>query len=167
MPVQLTDVTNLSDVLLQNNYELLFPNPPGGGDGRALLIQNASVQMPGRGNHEVSYTLHRHTAKMAGSRDYTNQFTASFLETGSRRVMSALQSWQEIITDKDTGCPSLKSDYATSCTITLLGANCNVVETRRFHNVWLLKFDQTELNGGQDQVITYTAEFRFDWWDFA
>lgn len=164
MPVTLQQVVSLPDVLLQDHFDLLIPNPPGGGDGEALMIRNMTAVLPGRSNRPIPVELHRHKTFYGGKRDYGNSFSASWVDTTDRRVINTLKSWQDLITDPTTGLPLPKTVYNTTATITIYDASNAPSELRTFHGLFIVSLEASNLSGSSNQPLPVSATFSFDYW---
>lgn len=163
MAVQLTDVTSLSDPLLANNFEFEIPNPPGGGDGRQLKIQNMSVGFPTRGVTQVELKLHRHKVKFAGSANFKNEFTSAHVDTASRTSIDLIEGWLEAINSSSSGIPHASSAYKSSGYMRLIGSDENIVMEREYTGLWPVDVNEVELNGDDDtKIIVWVVRWSFD-----
>lgn len=166
MPVELSNVISLPDVLLTDHFDLNIAAPPGGADGQSLLIRNMTASLPGRSNSIIGVTLHRHKVNYAGRRTYPGSFQASFVDSSDTLVLDGLRAWQDQITDQATGLPAPKSNYATTATVTIYNANNMAVEQRTYYGLWISAISDISLTGGEGSgsSVQVSVTFTYDYW---
>lgn len=165
MPIELTQVASLGDVLLQDHFDLIIPAIPGGGDGQSMTIRNLTASLPGRSNTAIAVELHRHKVHFAGKRTYSHSFTATYIDTADRKVIDALINWQNQITDSASGLPRPKTDYATVGVVNIYGSNNSVVETRTFYGLFISSIGDINLSGANNAPMEISVTFNFDYWN--
>ena len=62
------EVSSVKDPMLNDNYDIQFPNVPGGKDGRALRLQCKTAVKPGTNLAEVEVELFGHKLMHAARR---------------------------------------------------------------------------------------------------
>jgi len=163
-PIELTQVTSLPDVLLQDHFSLLIPAMPGGGDARTFEIRNMTATLPGRSNNVVAVELHKHKVHYAGKRIYPHTFSSQFVDTSDRKILDGLLDWQNMMTTQDTGLPRPKEDYATTGVITIFGADNRPVDTRTFYGLFPSNVQDIALAGATNSPIQVQVSFNYDYW---
>jgi hypothetical protein len=164
MPVVLTDVVNLSDVILANNFDLIIPNPPGSNDGSALTIRSLNGTLPGISHPAVPVTLHRCTAHFAGHRTYGGQFSVTFIDSDDGAIMQTLSAWNDLVSDPTTGLPNSKDNYTASAVVIVYDNSMNVYEQRTYQNIWITQQPDMQLDGQADSPLMISAVFAYDMW---
>lgn len=163
-PIELDQITSLPDVLLQDHFNFLIPNIPGGGDGQTLTIRNMTATLPGRANNVIPLELHRHKTHYSGKRIYRHSFQAQFVDTADRRVLQALLNWQNQMTEESTGLPRPKEEYATTGVVTIFGADNTAVEERTFYGLFVSDVADIALSGQSNAPIQVTMTLNYDYW---
>lgn len=162
-PVELTQVVNIADVLQADHFSLLVPNPPGGGDGEALLIKNMTATLPGLSTVPIMTKLHRHTVHHQSRQEFGSYtMAAQFVESTDRAVIQALIAWHNQKVNQQTGLPNPKSAYATTAFVTVYDSTNNPSEQRTLVNFVLETLAEVAL--GSEGSLKWNATFRYDNW---
>lgn len=163
-PVQLSQVVNIADVLQVDHFSLLIPNPPGGGDGEALLIKNLTAALPGLSTVPITTKLHRHTVHHQSRQEFGSYtIAAQFVESTDRAVIQALIGWHNQKVNQLTGLPNPKSTYATTAYVTVYDSANNPSEERTLINTVLETIQEVSV-GGESASLKWSAVFRYDNW---
>lgn len=161
--IELSQVVSLPDLLLTNHFSLMVPNPPGGGDGNKLFVQNMSAVLPGQSNTVVALDLHRFKTHFAGKRQWGNEFVAEYVETSENAVFSAFKKWQDMQTHADTGLPMPKAGYTTQGVVTLYDADNNAAESRTFYGLFVKAIGNISV-GETEGPVKVSVTFNYDYW---
>lgn len=162
--VQLSQVVTLSDVLVDNHFSFWISAIPGG-DSDAFYIRNMTASLPGDENAVTKVTLHRHDVNYANRRKFTQRFTATYIDTEDRKILTGLKLWRAAVTDPITGLPAAKAAYARIAQVAIYGSYGTTVESREYVNIWPSKVNDVPLNGSSENApLTFSVEFTYDMW---
>jgi hypothetical protein len=164
VPVELGQVTSITDFLQTDHFSFELPALPGGGDREAFVIRNLSAVLPGRSNQAVSGEIHRFKIKRAGKPVWNQSFVANYMDTVDRKIIDGLYAWQALNNDPETGLPRPSSEYMTAAVAVLYDMENNEVERRVFRNLWIEKIEDVALNGAQPGMINLAVTFSYDYW---
>lgn len=158
----LSDIRSLPDPLLSYNWDLFIPLVPSGADFRPLTIKCQNVTLPGVSVEDVPITLHGATVKYAGREMYTNQFTATFLETRDMTTRDAIRSWIEYARNVAANTGQFKVNYEATAQLALYDDKGNAVRTINVYGVFPQNMDEPSLDGSGSQPVLYTVTFNYD-----
>ncbi len=157
----LSDVRSLPDPLLSYNWDLFVPVVPVG-DFRALTIKCQNVTLPGVSVEDVPITLHGVTLKFAGREMFTNQFSATFLETRDMSTRDVIRQWIEYCRNVANNTGQYKVNYETTAQLALYDDKGNTVRTINIYGCFPQMLDEPSLDGSGSQPVLYTVTFNYD-----
>lgn len=157
----LADIRALPDPLLSYNWDLFIPNVPTG-DFRSPTIKCQNVNIPVVQTDDVPVTLHGVTVKYAGREMYTNQFTATFLETRDMTTRDVIRGWIEYCRNSAANTGTYKAQYATTALLALYDDAGNTVRTVNIYGCFPQSLDEPSLDGSGSQPVLYSVVFNFD-----
>jgi hypothetical protein len=164
MAVELAQVTSITDFIQTDHFTLELPALPGGGDRDAFVIRNLTAVLPGRSNQVVKGEIHRFTINRAGKPIWPQEFQASYMDTPDKKILSGIQNWMNLNSDPETGLPQTAARYLTTGVVVLYGMNDAEFERRTFHNLWLSKLADLNLNGATPGMANFNLSFTYDYW---
>jgi hypothetical protein len=164
MPVQLADVAGLTDVLVTNHFQFSIPNPPGGGDGQALIIRNMAAKLPIiPAIAAVRVPLHRHAMQFAGIVKRDGSFTATYTDTADRKVTNVLEAWYQATHDEVTGFPKPQAGYQTTAVTSLYDYNNVNAIDRTFYGLWVGNVAEIDLDGEAAGNLRFSVTFNYNY----
>lgn len=162
--VTLTEVLGINDPMLNDNFELVFPNIPGGGDGRQLRLQCRSGVKPGMSIQEVEVELFGHKVKHAARKTFSGNMSVGFVESYEGRIVDSLENWAETIRGTDTQSGTFKSQYAVTATLVIFDQTGAPALTYEIYNVWPTEVPEYSFDGSGGSVIQADATFAYDYY---
>lgn len=162
MPVELNQVTSITDFLQIDHFTFEVPVMPGGGNTKSLTIRNLSAVLPGTGNQVVSAELHRFTIQRAGKPIYGKQFTARMLIT-KRSDIDDLENWRALNSDPESGLPRPAKEYMTDAMCILYDMDNKPVERRTYKNLWIGNIAEVQLDGSTPGPLIFNVTFVYDY----
>lgn len=158
----LQDIRSLPDPLLSYNWDLFIPVVPSGSDFRSLTIKCQNVTLPGVSVEDVPVTLHGVTVKYAGREMYTNQFTASFLETRDMSTRDVFRGWIEYCRNSAANTGQYKINYETTAILALYDDKGNTVRSINIYGCFPQAMDEPSLDGSGSNPVLYSVTFNYD-----
>ena len=166
MALTLTDVRGMGNTLKQNNYDLVIPNPPAGGDGDILRLAVASSAIPGFSSEIVERAHHGHVIKEAGRGMFPRTLPAEFFETSELTALTLLKAWHTLQWNNETGEQSDTNAYKTDGYIILLDAARKESKKVRFKGLFIEDVADSPLDGASSEIVRVSVTFSYDDWDF-
>jgi len=163
-PVEIGQVTGITDFLQPDHFSFLIPVLPGGGDSEAFHIRNLTAILPGRANQVVQGEMHRFKINRAGKPIYQHTFTATYMDATDKKILDGIQAWQNMVNNPETGLPNPSDMYMTTGLAMLYDMNNRVVERREFHNLWISNFQDLSLDGASASMARFSIQFTYDYW---
>lgn len=161
----LNEVLKIADPMLSDNFELLIPSVPGGGDARALRIQCKTAVKPGATINEVLVELFGHATNHAGAHTYSHDFQVTYIETAKGTISKALEAWAKKVRDTDTQTGSFKDEYATDAEFIIYDQKGKKVMTYEIINVWPKQIPDMNFDGSQGTaLVELSVSFSFDYY---
>lgn len=158
----LQDIRALPDPLLSYNWDLFIPVVPSGSDFRSLTIKCQNVSLPGVQVEDVPITLHGVTVKYAGREMFTNQFTATFIETRDMTTRDVIRGWIEFQRNVAANTGQYKVNYESTAVLALYDDKGNAVRNINIYGVFPQSLDDPSLDGSGSNPVTYTVTFNYD-----
>lgn len=146
-------------------WEVIIPDPIGGGDTEALTVRAQSTSIPGRefGKIHIDY---KNTAgfNVPGKVKYSQNWTVTFVEGEDRKIRKAITDWmQQIIHDTQMvglGDPFIKKNVY----FRLLSSNGDKINSIKLVGAYPEKIDDTSVDYNTEDVVKYGVTFSFDRW---
>jgi hypothetical protein len=165
IPIQLSQVIDLPDVITDNHFDLFLPFIPGGGDADQFSVRNMTAALDGKSHGTTKITLHRQDVNFANRAKFPQTFQATYIDSTDRKVLSAFENWENQITDPNTGLPRPKSFYTVDGNLHVYDSNNRVVEKRVYKNLWVSNVTYSQLNGNtENSPLQISATFTYDYW---
>lgn len=160
----LEEIFSLPDVLLADNFNMYFDNAPviSDLDVRLMRIQCRSTALPGRTIEKAMVALFGHEVGYAGRNTTTHTLNCTYIETRALVVNRALNHWQNLARDRNTGHGVSKEFYAGSARLELLSESGEPAGVIRLINVFPEQAPEVNLDGSSTQALELPVTFHFD-----
>ena len=161
----LSDVLNVHDPMLNDNYDLVFAKVPGNGgaDNRQLTIQCKTANKPGTTMAEVEVELFGHKVMHGARRTWSNTLTIEFVEDANGKITHAIEAWVEWIRETQTQHGHFKKDYASDAVLHIYDQEGNTTMTYNIYNCWPSEVPDLQFDGSGGQALTLSCTFKFDY----
>ena len=165
--VNLEQVQQLEDTLLTHRFTLEFPAIPGGGDSAALTIRCQQIVFPGSAINPVETLLHGFKRQDIGRKEHPGTMAATFVETRSMPVWSALKGWQEQLRGTRSGSAgAARSALVLTGTITVYDETDAAVGVCQTFGTWPQDVPEVQLDGSSDTQFLTTSTFQYDYVEY-
>lgn len=157
------DMYSLPDVLASYNFDLLIPNPPGGGDGKALAIKIQTTEIPGYTIEPIVVALHGFEINKGGRGLYSKTLAFTAVETIDLSTRDTLINWMKLGRDARNNRGALHMDFATTADLILYDdTRENEVRRIRLYMVWPSDVQASSLDGASSTAVTISGTLTFD-----
>lgn len=161
----LDEVLNISDPMLNDNFDLVFASIPGGGDKRSLRIHCKSGVKPGMSVQQAEVELFGHKTLYAGRKTFSNSLSISFHESYDAEMTTALEDWSERCRNTDRQTGSFKRDYAVTGTLTVYDPTGSRAKQWDIYNCWPTEVPDMQFDGAGGTALTVDATFAYDYYE--
>lgn len=158
----LSDVLDVQDPMLADNFDLTFASVPGDGDNKKLTIQCKTAVKPGTTIQEVEVELFGHKVMHAAKRDWSHDMAVEFVEDSKGTITQQLENWAEVIRAHDTQHGAFKSEYAVDATFRIYDQAGDVAKEYKIVNCWPSEVPELQFDGSGGQALNLSASFKFD-----
>ena len=158
----LSNVLDVHDPLLADNFEMTFASVPGGGDNRKLTVQCKTAIKPGTTLTEVEIELFGHKVMHAAKREYSHDMSIEFVEDSDGTITTALENWMEIARATATQHGAYKSDYAVDAVFLIFDQTGETTMEYKIKNCWPNSVEDLSFDGSGGAAIPASATFKFD-----
>jgi len=158
--------TNLSNLQRVYNWDVVIPNPIGGGDTDTFLVRAQSTNIPGRsvGKIAVPYKQSAPT-QFTGKLTFPQSWECTFIEGEDKEIFDAIYAWnQQIVSDIDgigAGDDAIKSDIK----LVLLSTTGEVTNTIKLIGCFPAEVADSPLDYGTEEGVKYSVTFSYDRWE--
>jgi len=156
---------NLTNPARTYLWDVVIPNPVGGGDGDTLMLRAQSSSIPGRGQGSIAVPYKQSAGvQFHGKLAYSHTWDVTFVEGEDRRVFDSLYAWlQNVVHDADNvgaGDTGVKTDILFQL-ITTKGE-----EWMRLKLVgcYPMQISGVEMSYNSEDVIKFTLTWSYDSW---
>ena len=158
----LSDVLDVADPMLSDNFDLTFASIPGGGNNKKFTIQCKTAMKPGTSIQEVEIELFGHKVMHAAKRTWTNELALEFVEDNKGTITKALEDWSEKIRKTETQHGDFKKDYAVDAVFKIYDQKGEVAMEYKLINCWPSQVPDLQFDGTGGTAISVAASFKFD-----
>lgn len=158
--------SNLTNPQRTYTWNMIIPNPIGGGDTETLMLRCQSTSIPARtiGAIPVPYKQSG-GVNFHGKLGYTHSWSCTMIEGEDRRIFDSMYAWhQNIVHDIDNvgiGDISIKSDII----IQMLSTKGEETMRIKLVGCFPTSLGEVSLSYGDEQVVNYACTFSFDSWE--
>lgn len=146
-------------------WEVIIPNPIGGGDSDVLRVRCQSAQIPERiiGTILIPY---KQTAgvNFAGKNAYTHIWEVTFIEGEDKKVHDAMYAWMQTIIDDVDGVGDGDDMIKQGIYLNLLSTKNEIDMTLKLIGAFPVRMGLIDLTYAEERAITYPITFSFDSW---
>ncbi len=162
----LQDIKNLSDSLRQQNFELVIPNIPNGGDSDILRLRCANSSLPGFSSEMTERALHGHVVKEAGRGVFPRTIAAEFVEGAEMPILTMMKDWHRLQWDPATGVQAPSAIYKVTGYLDVYNAAKEKVKRLVLSGLCIEDVADTAMSGEGSEAVRVSVTFSYDDWDF-
>lgn len=157
---------NLTNPARTYLWEVIIPNPIGGGDSNTLLVRCQSSNIPGRSFGEI-LVPYKQTGgvKFPGKLTYDHTWDCVFIEGEDKKIFDAIYGWnQKVVNDYDgvgEGDDAIKSDIV----LTLITTKGQTFQKIKLVGCYPQAVGPVALAYDGTDPVRYTVTFSFDRWE--
>jgi len=159
------NITNTQRTYL---WEVVIPNPLGGGDSEALLLRAQSATIPGRSFGDI-HVPYKNTAgfNIPGKVKYTHSWQVVFVEGEDAKIREAIVGWMQQITHDQQmvglGDPFIKKTVY----MRLLGTDGSVTKKIELIGAYPSDIADVSVDYESENVVKYQVTWKYDRWQDA
>lgn len=149
--------SNIGNPLKAYLFDVVIPNPIGGGNVDALRFRVQTTELPGR-SYDFIHIDYQGTAgaNYAGRERFDQEWTMTIAEGQDLAVYSSVQKWlDEMKTGDDIG-------NKTDVYLTLIGANDSNALRVRLIGAWIKSRGKLALSVKSSDPVNFDITFQFD-----
>lgn len=150
MPISFNQINCLPDILGSGRFMAMFPNLPGGGEGRGLTLRNIEITLPPFENTQIIAKILGWSIAFAGRRTQQNSLTMAFYEDYTGYTHDALLRWQNTVSGFVSPIGLFKKDYAIDVEIRVFDTTGQVSLQYRANNFWPMRVTPNALTESSD-----------------
>lgn len=158
----LQNVLALPDAAQTWNFDLIFPNIPGGGDNVKLTYKCQSSEIPQSTIEALEINLHGVSKREAGRATYMHTFNASFLETVDWATYMAFRKWRDSARSWKNNSGTDSSQYKVNLEMDMYDNQPKTAMTIKPLGCFPTEIAAVNLNGSEGAAIFLTVTFSFD-----
>jgi len=157
---------NLTNPARTYLWEMIIPNPIGGGDSETLTLRCQSTNVPGRSFGEIKVPFKQSAGlKFPGKLTYSQIWACTFIEGEDKKIFDAIHAWnQSVINDYENigeGDTEIKQDLY----LTLLTTKGDEALKIKLVGCYPQEVGEVALNYETEDSIKYPVTFSFDRWE--
>jgi hypothetical protein len=158
--------SNLSNPARDYLFDVIIPNPIGGGDAETLLLRAQSASLPGRGVGVIKVPYKQSAGiNFHGKLTYGQAWQVTFVEGEDGRVFDILHAWnQNIIHDVANvgiGDVFIQQDIIFNC-LTTRGETWRQIVLK---NAFPSNVSDVPMGYDNQQVVRYSVTWTYDSWE--
>jgi len=144
-------------------WEMVIPNPPGGGDVEALTVRCQSTVLPSS-SHEEIHIDYKGTGgfNVPGRLRFPQTIDFTFVEGEDHKIFDCIYNWRNLITDYGTGIGT--TDGKTDIYLTLLSTDGKENLKIKLVGAYPESHNEPALDYGTSDRLMLTVTFRYDYW---
>lgn len=157
---------NLPDIQRSYMWELYIPSIEEL-DMDEMVVRIKNVQLPGRTITPIESYFMGSKSFFPGRTEYTGTLTVDMEEHEDQKVYTALNSWQELLYNYDTGTQGVASKNDLVKNLSLIMYKANGVKLGKkvvFHNAWPQAVADTALDYTAGEAVRINVTFQYDYW---
>lgn len=135
-----------------------------GFDSSDLNTRCTSAQLPSRNIQEIELNMRGHKIYQHGIVNYGNDLTLNLYETTDQKVGNFLNAWMDMQWSPIVGAQVPKMANQCAFLLTLLDSENKAKKYYTIIGAWLKGWNQVELGSNQSDVVTYSCQFKFDYY---
>lgn len=157
---------NLTNAQRSYMFEVIIPDPLGGGDQEALTVRAEATSIPGRefGTIHLDY---KNTAgfNIPGKLKYAQTWSVTFKEGEDKKIRTAIQNWQQLIIH-DTQMIGLGDALLKrNIYLRLLTSNDETVSNIKLVGAYPAKIDDATIDYQAEDIVKYNVTWSYDRWE--
>jgi len=148
-------------------WDVLIPNPIGGGDNEALETRCQSTSIPGRSVGKIVIP-YKGTAGIVfpGKLEMDHTWSMTYLESASdTKTFDALYAWAQAIVNARTGLGGLDIAIKSSIYLKCLDQQGSTWLTIKVTGCYPEEISETPLAYGTQENVKFTVRWAFDRWE--
>lgn len=159
--VTLNETYSLPDPMLNDNYDIVFTDIPGGGNGRQLRIQTLSAALPGATLQTVEVELLGHKLIYAARKTFSHQMTVALHEVWDGRTYVAIKGWMALGRATQTQTGGFSADYMRTAVLTIYNQKGDPAMAWNIHRMFPTELPEYAFEGSGGQALRCDAQFAY------
>jgi len=157
---------NLSNPARVYLWDIVIPNPKGGGDSNAMELRCQSTSIPSKGVGKINLP-YKATAgiKFPGKITMPQAWDCTFVEGLDKKIFSALNGWSQAVSNSRTGIglpdALLKSDIYLRC----LKSDGTSWLKIKLVGCYVENVAEVPLPYDTEALLMFTCTFSYDYWE--
>jgi len=167
-------MSNMSADNLKNNisnpaktflWDVVIPNPIGGGDAESLEVRCQSTVIPGRSVGEI-LVPYKGTAgiKFPGKLTMSHSWVAVFIEGIDKKVFDTIYAWKQTVVNARTGVGGPDADIKSDIYLRLLDQQGNVFMKLKLVGCYPQAVDDVPIAYDDEANVMYNVTWSYDYW---
>lgn len=161
----LLELQALPDPAQSDHFELIIPNPPGGGNAQALRVQCQQIALPGKSIEAVSQEVFGNQLQHAGRSTYSHDVSVTFIESRTLAIHKALRNWLEYCRRHDDQLGHYKNEYSRNVILNAFDQKGILIDEFTLYGFWPSQVPDVQFDGTASNIITIAATFQCDYWE--
>lgn len=159
--VTLDDTYGLPDPMLNDNFDLVFDNIPGGGDHRQMRIQCLGAALPGASLTTVEVELFGHKLIYAARKTFSHSMTVALHEVYDARTYQTLKNWAAAARATQTQTGGFSDAYMRTAKLTIYDQTGADAASWNIHRMFPTEISEYQFEGSGGAAIRQDATFAY------
>lgn len=159
--VTLNETYSLPDPMLNDNYDIVFTDIPGGGDGRQLRIQCLSASLPGATLQTVEVELFGHKLIYAARKTFSHQMTVALHEVYDGRTYVSIKNWMALGRATQTQTGGFSDAYMRTALLTIYDQTGAAAMSWNIHRMFPTELPEYAFEGAGGAALRCDAQFAY------
>lgn len=156
------NLTNPARVFL---WDMLIPNPVGGGDTETLMVRCQSSVIPGRSVGEIKVPYKQTGGvKFHGKLAFPQSWKCTFIEGEDKKIFNAINGWNQKIVDAEGGISTADPDLKTDVYLTLLTTKGDTFHKIKLVGAYIQDVADVPVSYETEDTVKYDVTFSYDYW---
>jgi len=157
---------NLSDAQRSYLFELIIPNPVGGGNEETLRLRLMSTSLPGRSFGGILIPFKQSAGvKYPGKLTYDHTWDCVFVEGEDEKTFDALYAWFQSVIHDRTNMGTNDVVIKTDGILRMLGRDGAVTRKVKMIGLYPESLGDTPISQDDEGELRYTMTWSYDRWE--
>jgi hypothetical protein len=154
---------NINDAARQYLWEMVIPNPIGGGDVDALRFRARTTVIPGASHGEIHLDYKSSQGiNLPGRVRFPQKLACTFIESEDSAIWNAITEWRKKITDPIEGNCDGDVNIKSDIYLNLITQNDSEWLKLKVIGAYPSEIADATLDNDTDAVITFSVTFTYD-----
>jgi hypothetical protein len=159
--VTLDETYSLPDPMLNDNFDIVFNDIPGGGDGRQMRIQCLGASLPGATLQTVEVELFGHKLIYAARKTFSHTMTVALHEIYDARTYQSLKDWAAVGRATQTQTGGFSDSYMRTAILTIYDQTGAEAAAWNIHRMFPTEISEYQFEGAGGQALRQDAQFAY------